>query len=226
MLRLRDRNKFIPGGFRFLQPQIPRWSITPWASFDTAVQQIIEVRKANPLITNNNGLSLDPATVGNELEAYNVAICASMGWSQFLWEGGQNDPPPKASLLSQLSQSAQVAVAGAKLIAAWQIDGGTLVPQELAESRALTCSTCPKNGSSELTDWFTVPAAELIKKQLEKRNEMKIHTTRDPLLGTCSACGCVLRLKVHCPIEVINQEMKEPERQNLDERCWVLSESR
>ena len=225
MIRLRDRNKFIPGGFRFLQPQVPRWSITPWVSFDTAVQQIIQMRQANPLITSNNGLSTDPVQVGNELDYYNAKICAEMHWNDFIFEGPPGaEPPPNTTLLSQLAQSARRVAAGVNTIAEWDIDG-ELVPQELAESRALTCVTCPQNGSAELTDWFTVPAAEVIKKQLERRNDKKIRTNSDPLLGTCEACACPLKLKVHTPIKIINEKMRSEDRAKLDERCWILKES-
>ena len=228
MARLRDRNRFIPGGFRFLQPQIPRWSITPWVSFDTAVQQIIQMRKANPLISSNHGLSTDPATVAGELDAFNAKICSDMGWAEFIWEGGGEPPasPKVPSLLQRLKQSAARVAAGAASISEWQIEGGELVPQEEAEARAKICVGCPKNESGDLTSWFTVPAADLIKAQLEKRNEQKIRTSVDPLLGVCTACACPLKLKCHVPINIILLKMSAETKMALDARCWILAEEK
>lgn len=225
MIRLRDRNRFIPGGFRFIQPQLPRWSVTPWSSFDTCVQQIIQMRQANPLISANNGLSTDKATVEDELDAYNARICQEMKWSDYIWDGPVgSDPPPKSTLLSQLAQSAARVAAGVSTIKEWDIEGGELVPQAQAEDRAKTCVPCPKNGSAILTDWFTVPAAELIKAQLEKRNEKKIRTANDPLLGTCTACACPLKLKVHTPLSVVLEKIRPDDKAQLDPNCWILKE--
>lgn len=224
MARLRDRSKFIPGGFRFLQPQVPRWSVTPWSSFDSCVHQIIQMRNANPLITRNNGLSVDPEEVANELDRFNTKICQEMGWLNFIWEGGGDPPPAPFPRISSLSQSAGRVAAGVKTLAEWSIDG-SLVPDDLAENRATICATCPKNGSAPLTDWFTVPASELIKKELEKRNQLRIYTSRDPLLGVCEACACPLKLKVHCPLTIINEKMRPEDRAQLDPRCWILKES-
>ncbi len=126
---------------------------------------------------------------------------------------------------SSLSLKGLHAVAGAvKTIADWEISGGVVVSTELANSRANTCSECPKNVSGDLTTWFTVPAAELIKLQLEARNERKLNTNYDPLLGTCEACGCVNKLSVWCPLDIKLKHMKPEVRAALHPSCWVFSE--
>jgi len=174
-----------------------------------------------------NGWSTDPETVANELDQFNTQVCAQMGWKDWIWEGGVGDlPAPKASLLSQLTQSVRHVAAGVETIREWQITGGNLVSQEIAEKRALICTTCPRNGLGDLTTWFTDPAANLIKRQLEERNQQKIYTTQDPLLGVCQACMCPLRLKVHCPIEIINAKMNPDDRKALWEACWIPAESK
>ena len=98
------------------------------------------------------------------------------------------------------------------------------MPQELAEKRADTCVSCPKNVMGDLTSWFTVPAAELIKKQLEARHQAKIFTTKDPLLGVCQACACPLPLKVHAPIEIVRDKMRPEDKAALWEKCWIALE--
>jgi hypothetical protein len=221
-MRLLSRAKFPPGGFRFLIPQL-NWSISPWISFDAARDQIIAIRKANPYQTQVNGWSTDPETVGNELEDYNVKVCQEMGWTNFITAGNAL-PLPKTNPLLQLNQSAHRVVAGVETIREWEISGGNLVPQDLAEARAQTCSQCPKNGSGDLLSIFTEPAAALIKKQLEVRNNMKIQTRFDPVLGVCDACACPLKLKVHCPLEIINAKIRPQDRAALHPDCWILKE--
>jgi hypothetical protein len=210
---------------RFLQPQIPRWSITPWSSFESAVAQIIQVRQANPLISANNGLSTDPTQVSEELDAYNARICAEMKWNDFIWEGGPGQAPPPKFLSPLKNLSGQLAV-GVKTLVEWEISGGNLVEQSLAETRAKTCSTCPNNGSGDLSSWFTIPAAALIQKQLEARNNLKIQTNFDPLLGVCSACACPLRLKVHAPLDIILDKIRPEDKAKLVPQCWILQETK
>ena len=183
------------------------------------------MRQANPLITKNHNLPTDPTTVAEELDFYNAMICAEMNWDQYIYEGGAADePPPKSSLLSQLLQSGGRVAAGVNTIKEWEIAGGNLVPQELAEKRAKVCVACPKNESGDLTSWFTLPAAHLILAQLESRNRMKIWTSSDPLLGVCTACACPLKLKVHCPIDIINDKMRPEDRAQLHPDCWIPKE--
>lgn len=223
-MRLKDRNRFPPGGYRYYAPQT-NFSITPWVSFDAAVKQIIAHRQANPHQSQVNGWANDYETVANELDAFNSAVCKQMGWNDYIWEGGGELPGPKSNLLSQLRQNVRHVAAGVETIREWDIEGGTLVPQELAEQRALTCTRCAKNGPGDLTAWFTEPAAALIKRQLEARNQRKIFTAHDPELGICTACACPLKLKVHCPIEIINAKMNPDDRKELWEGCWILAES-
>ena len=218
-MRLRERAKHPPGGYRYTVAQT-NWSISPWISFDAAVQQIIAHRRANPYQAQVNGWSLDPQTVADELDAFNAKVCQEMGWNQYI---GPGDPPKSKAPQSLLSLSAQVA-AGAKAIAEWEIEGGTLVPQELAEQRGATCSSCPKNASGDLLSWFTVPAAELIKKQLEGRNNMKIHTNSDPLLGVCECCACPLKLMIHIPLEIKLSKLRSEDKAKMPPHCWVVVE--
>jgi|KBSMisStaDraftv2_1062788.scaffolds.fasta_scaffold01511_27 hypothetical protein len=222
-MRLRDRNKFPPGGFRFYVPET-RWSIQPWVSFDVAVQQIIQHRQANPFLTQSKGWSTDPGIVADELDAFNAAVCEQMRWMDFIGEGGGPAGPPKAmSHQSPSSRSAQV-VAGVKTIAAWELAGGNVVDRALANARAKTCSACIKNESGDLLSFFTEQAARLIKLQLETKNNMKLSTDFDPLLGVCSACGCVNKLKVWAPLDIILKEMKPETKAALAANCWVLNE--
>lgn len=238
MARLKDRNVFPPGGFRYFHPET-NWAPTPWASFDSTAQQIIQHRLGNRYLMEKHGWSIDPAAVANELDTYNSRICQEMGWSKWIAEGTVGDAPPSFPQPRSLNRPSAGSVAGQnrlrtgiQTIAEWEIAGGRLVPQELAYARARTCAArpdgakCPKNGKGDLTRWFTVPAARLIQLQLESRNNMKIHTELDENLGVCEACSCPLKLKVHCPIEIILSKMPPEDKAQLDPGCWILSESK
>jgi len=227
-MKMKDRNKFPPGGWRFYVPET-KWSIQPWISFDAAVAQIIQHRQGNTFLTQSKGWSLDPFVVADELDAFNAAVCQQMNWMAFISEGGPDTSPPKAMSPSGLSNALSAAGklrAGLNTIREWEIAGGNLVPQEKADARATTCSTCVKNVRGDLTSWFTVPAAELIRKQLESRNNLKIYTHMDPLLGVCEACACPLKLKVHCPLDIVEAKMRPEDRAALDSGCWILNEGK
>jgi hypothetical protein len=96
--RLISRTKFIPGGFRWLEPAT-QFAIRPWSSFDSAVQQIIAHRQGNPALTARLGWSTDYAAVSNELDSFNASICAAMQWTDYIaTDSGQAvpaAPPPQ-----------------------------------------------------------------------------------------------------------------------------------
>ena len=222
-MRLRDRNKFPPGGFRYYAPQT-NFSITPWVSFDVAVQQIIAHRRANPYQCQVNNWSLDPMIVADELDAFNTNVCKQMNWDAYITEGGPETGDPKAQSHQSLSSRAAQLAAGIKTIAAWELGGGNVVKREVANARAKICAACVKNEQGDLSTFFTEQAARLIRLQLETKNNMKLHTDFDPLLGLCSACGCVCKLKVWAPLDIIRKEMKPEVKAALAGNCWVLTE--
>ena len=113
---------------------------------------------------------------------------------------------------------------GTGLLVDWLGSGGNAVAPDLASQRALVCCGCPLNSRAPLTDWFTVPASEGIRKELSRRSDLKLATAVDDQLGTCTACICPLKLKVHCPADYIQAHLKPAVKAQLDPRCWMLSE--
>lgn len=223
-MRLKDRSRFCPGGFRYYVPET-KWSISPWISFDAAVAQIIKHRQGNPFLVQSKNWSLDPFVVADELDAFNAAVCQQMRWNDYITEGGPDTPIPKAMSASPSSRAGRLA-AGVQTIADWEIGGGMVVERDLANARAKTCSTCPLNEQGDLLQWFTQQAARLIQLQLETRNNMKLYTHYDPILGCCSACGCVNKLSVWCPLDIKLKHMKPDAMAALHPACWVLSEQK
>jgi hypothetical protein len=106
----------------------------------------------------------------------------------------------------------------------WLFSGAKPVAPTLANRRAATCVACPFNDDSALSDLFTEPAANVIRKAIEARSEFKLETPYDPLLGTCKACQCILTLKVHCPLDIILKHMKPEVKKKLAVGCWITLE--
>ncbi len=232
--RLLDRNKQIPYGMKFLQPETQWKPRTAFQSFDSIVRGLIAHRQSRPDLVKAKGWALDYDTVAMEVDAFNATICARHGWTNYISDGGGAEPPPKPQALLQQERSAIAAAAGkAKKIWGgintlneWIDSGAPPVPQVLAESRAATCAVCPKNGTGDFTSWFTKPAAAAITKQIEKLNAMKLNTKQDKLINICEVCLCPLKLKVHTPMGFIKAHMGAETLSELRTipNCWIPRE--
>jgi hypothetical protein len=69
--------------------------------------------------------------------------------------------------------------------------------------------------------------AEVIKSQIEKKNELKLEVKGEENLHTCSICYCHLPTKIWTPIEHILSAMPAPmiEKFKRDQpKCWILDE--
>lgn len=206
-----DRHTFPNGGWQYHQAQTGWDSPTPKSStFDQTVVLIIKQRLKNPAITAKHQLATDAENVGNELEAYTRKRLGI--------EVPKSSPPQWFQHLGQVA-------AGVRTLADWLGGSGTPVSQELANKRAQICSDCPQNGKGDWLSTFTIPAQNLIRRQLQERKDMSLSTPFDDNLQMCEACACPIPLKVHVPIEYINQRLAAPIRARLDPRCWILHES-
>lgn len=222
----------IPFGLKFYQPET-RFNANNVHSFNTLVDQVVAMRKANPALVAKHGWSTDWNTVADEVDAFNAAICERMGWTDFINQPQSAPPTPKFKALSPLAEKQLSAAAatvkkvwqGVKTLNDWIESGEPAVPTELSQSRANTCVACPMNGKGGLEEWFTKPAAAAIKLQLGKLEDRKLSTTVDDKLNVCTACLCPLRLKVHTPLTFITPNMGEETRRALDPGCWILAES-
>ena len=219
-----ERDTIPPGGWQWHQPQSGWSAPTPVGStFDQTVTLIIKHRRANPAMTQQHKLSLDPAAVAGELETYTARRL------------GLPDPkrePPPATRQS-LSGAVVAAVdnvkklaAGAALLFEWEQSGEPPVSVELANHRAAICVDCPKNSKEGLARWFTVPVSETIRRQFEKLHKLSLTTPSDAKLGTCAACVCPLPMLVHTPLHLKLKRMTPEVRADLDPRCWQLSEEK
>lgn len=227
----------VPNGLFYRQPQInwdSRKVLGMHPSFETLVGAVISARRANPHKAEENKWSLDRAVVSEEVEAFLVKHCQSMGWTNFLAEmgGGASVPfpqqasPEQSHALAAAASKAKKLWSGIKTLNSWLDSGEPPVPAELSERRAATCVACPLNGSGDLTSWFTAPAAASIKRQMEKKQQRNISTTLDAKLGVCSACLCPLPLKCVTPMKFIQPNLSNEVINELRKgrNCWLIKE--
>lgn len=227
MPTLKEPQKSIPGGFQFYVSQT-KWSPAPFSSLDSITNQLIAHRKGRPDLVAQNNWSLDPAEVLKEVTAYQVAICIRQGWNDYLLGGSEGasffppTPPPT------LRQRVKAVAAGVEALVSWAGDGSPTVEPELANKRAAICSggddptkACPLNGKGGLESFFTVPVANAIRSQLERKRVMKLETPSDDHLGICTACFCPLPLKVWMPLDNILNKMLPEAQEALAPNCWI-----
>lgn len=232
MLRLKSRSAAPPGGFLYEQKQTGwrNWLVAPTTQWDfnalcTALQAH---RRANPQFKLQTNLTL----IQSEVDTANAMRVAAMPNTES-YVYNDNSPIPKAEAPSTLDKLQSVAgavkkvSAGADVLLAWERSGDKPVDQAVADDRAITCGRCPRNGKGDLTRWFTMPAAALIRKHIERLHDLKLSTPFDQHLGVCEACSCPLKLKVHTPIKFVlgalNSEILA-ELQPENPRCWILEE--
>lgn len=228
-MKLISRSNFPPNGWTFRQPETGWTAPTPMSdSFDQTVNKIIAHRRQNPRFN----LLTDFDSVASDLE---IHTCARLGndpnWCT------QGDPQKKTSWTSPPQQvfvppkPAAVAPSvrikrardGVWILKEWLGQGAVPVAASLAQTRADICLTCPKN--VEAGDWITLitgSVAETIRAIRNLKSEMKLSVSGEEKLKTCDACGCDLPLKVHVPIEHLNEGTSAESKAKLDPRCWQL----
>lgn len=216
-----NRHRTPPGGWAFRQASTGWTAPTPISStFDQTVQLIIKHRKSNPAITAKHKLATNPEAVASELELYTrkrlglpekVQVPFQEPHSQFA-SGAVGAAGVDA--ITGLKRAAQ----GTAVVIDWLTSGGNPVSQELANKRASVCVTCPMNVDGA---WYTTAPAELIRKTLEARKDLKLETPHDAALKSCNVCRCLMRLKVWTPLEFILSKTKPEVIAEFPNFCWI-----
>lgn len=233
-LRLKSRTKSNPYHFKFFQAQTgwESWKASPASEWDFGLlcRELQNHRKANPRFN----LPTDMATIEAEVDLACAKGCMSIPGAEIyvIEEYGGSSPAPKVPTPQQQSQVRVAAARASKIWSGlrttddWIDSSEPPVSQEQSNKRASICAECPKNGKGDWTTWFTAPAAEAIKRQVEKLHARKLSTVYDASIQTCTICLCPLHLKVHTPIEFIRKHTKPEVIQELrgGKSCWVVSE--
>ena len=228
MPRLKSLTVHPPHGFSYIEPAAGMKK--PFTgSFNSVVNQVSSLRRANKYLAEKNGWALDKAGIEYDVEQQNVARCIAHGWTEFLQSEAVAAPPPQGDLKKNpfgnvVGGRVKNVAAGVGVLLDWLGNSGKPVDQAVSEHRATVCATCPQNGKGGLLEYFTGKAANVIKTQLEIKNDLALRTSHDAELGTCLACLCKLDLKVHTPIQHILAHMPDDVKAKLDPRCWVLAE--
>ncbi len=230
MARLKSLTNFPPYEFQSINP-VFGMARPDRGSFAAVCQKEYARRKANKYLCEKHGLGMDMASVEYDVEQQNVARCQAHGWHDFIASEApaptfHMDASKKNTLLGNAVGGVKRVAAGVGLLIEWVGESGKVVEKPLAEQRAEVCTICPKNGKGGFTDYFTVPAAERIKKQLEIKNDLQLQTSRDEDLRVCEACLCPLKLKVWTPLGHILKHMKEDVKKELHSKCWITAEEK
>lgn len=227
MPRLISRQKQIPNGFIFYQPQTG-WKAPPFASFDTIVNALIAHRRGNPFLAQKFGWPMDYETVATELDEFNAAVCLKMGWNDYVADAAPGGGPAPAPFLPPNNHQGrlQKLAAGARVQLEWILSKEDAVPADVANARAAVCATCPMNESGDWTSFFTVPISEAIRAAMAQRKGWELSTPYDDKLHVCSACLCPLPLKMHMPIDRILSRLPEESKAALHPECWIKKEGK
>lgn len=105
----------------------------------------------------------------------------------------------------------------------WLGDGGKPVVPELAQKRADVCLKCPNNQEKPIFELFAGPVAKLVIRQLKLKDEMRLRVRQEDCLHVCSVCGCILKLKIHVPLQSI---LESGNLDGLPSFCWQITESK
>lgn len=229
MARLKSRTEHPPYSFQFLQPETGQ--AAPFVgSFNHVVEQVITLRMANPFLCERHGWRTDVPGVEAEVDAYNTARCIAGGWLNFVVMDDDGPPaplyvmPPPAQKKTSVVARVRNVAAGVSVLLEWLGSGAKPVDQSLADARAATCATCPKNSGGDIVAYFTQPIADKIRTQLEIRGDLQLRTPHDEKLTICSGCDCPLKLKVWVPLDHVLAHTSEVTKTQLDQRCWILNE--
>lgn len=106
----------------------------------------------------------------------------------------------------------------------WLGEGGKPVPPEHAQKRADVCLRCPNNQEKPFYEMFTGAIAFSVIRQLKLKDEMGLRVRREECLHVCSACMCILKLKVHTPLKFILESTSLDGLHEHNPRCWILTE--
>jgi hypothetical protein len=234
MATLKNRQLQIPGGFKFSLPPL-NWTAGAFTSFDTIVNQVDRLIAANPGIAGQYGWPTKRVDIENWVDGYNAQLCAFNGWTNYVHDGTElvsvpkTPTPHRQTLLQNLKSAAATSkelMRGARSLLDWLQSGEPPVDRDLAIARATICVACPHNNKNPMTEWFTVPASELIRKQIAEAVSRDMTTPLDEKLNICDVCYCPLPLKVQTPVKWIKEHISPETLGKLAAvpGCWVANE--
>jgi len=222
-MREQDWNEHVipTGGWQFRQPEI-NWAVTAPISktLDGAAMELFQQRNKNSTLAEKYKWAMTLAGCRADVIRFNrKRLGLNPEGTPLPFLDRHSSPSGRvagavADSLAGLKRAAQ----GSAVVLDWLMSGGAAVAQELANKRASVCVTCPRNVDGA---WYTTAPAELIKKTLEARADLKLETPDDAALKSCDVCKCLMRLKVWCPLEFILNKTRPEVMAEFPGHCWI-----
>lgn len=227
-----------PGGWKFYMPQFEGSPTHGWTSgmdLDSLVTRVIQLRQKNPQ-HHWTAAQLNAAAVSTEVQDQICAYMKPQSRAHYCQSGAASFPQP--SLPSPPVNHGEGVVAGAKAAVAevkrmvagvgvlldWLGESASTESVAVATARAEVCAGCPQNKPGALENLLHRAAAQMVRKQLEIRTDMKLSTPYDAKLGMCAACLCPIKLKVFAPLKHVLKGLLPEYREKLDPNCWIPKE--
>jgi hypothetical protein len=220
---LKSRTLFTPRGFQLLLPEIGMKEPLV-GSFNEMVDAFDRIVQANPALARKQGWPTNREDQENWLDEREAMRMIAHGWFGFVELEGS--PPSPVGGVRRTAYAAGVAAANTALtgLAIYRelfSHGTQPVARAEAERRAAICADCPLNKRGGLREFFVESIAKGITELYGVLRDLDLTTSRDKDLGTCTACSCPTRAKVHVPLDIIERHMKPDVRAKLDPRCWI-----
>jgi len=196
---------------------------TPWkGSFSEIVHKEMDFRSRNPALVEKNDWSLDIDGIESFIDQYNAQRMVAAGYLGFVELEG--DPPASSGGMRRGAHGV-VAAAVSGLAIYRELFSGKSKPVERAEAerRAVVCVECPLNKQGGLKEWFVEHVAKGITELYGIMSDLNLTTSRDKELGTCTACLCPTKAKVHVDLTMIQRHMKSEVIAKLDPKCWIIN---
>lgn len=198
-------------------------------SLDQFVRGVIRFINGNPWLL-SQGYSNDFETVKTQVREHEGARMLAMGLPHLVQTENAAPKWNPPQFIRRHAEGAAGAVkrtaSGVKLVVDWLGSGLRPVASELAEKRAKVCVACPQNVKPNWLQTLDAAAAAQVKKLIEIKNDLKLSTSSDAELKTCTFCDCYLPLKVWANIDHILNNLSPEVKSRLHPKCWIFSEEK
>jgi hypothetical protein len=233
-MSLKNVNELPPGGWQYQQKdnagKVVKESWTNRHSpFSDMCMEVLRMREAN---------KYDRATLPQTKEDVDEFNCQRLGYDpRYVKKKPVSFSPMRLFSPQHLREGVQAAASritdlsnGANIITRWFGSGATPVANDVAQRRADICNTVASGASCPFNSTGFAPVeriAEIIKAQVEKKNELKLEVKGEENLHMCSLCFCHLPTKIWTPIEHIISGTPAPMIEKFrreQPKCWIISE--
>lgn len=222
-MRLKSRTKWLPHGFQLLLPQIGMKEPIS-GSFTDVVEAFSRIVDKNPDLAEKHGWPTNRTDQEDWIDERESHRMVAHGWLNFVDLEGASPTQKKTSSKPFASVASAAGKAKTALAIYRDLFGpdGKVVAKEEAERRAAICVECPKNDTAGgLKKYFVEKAAAEIMGVFGMLKDLDVTTSLDNKLGTCEACSCPMRAKVHVSNEILKNNLKPDQIAKLDKNCWI-----